>query len=466
MVKLYNTLTRTKETVKTGKDRVVKLYTCGLTVYSQPHIGNWVSYIYWDVLVRLLKQHGFEVNRVQNITDVGHLVSDDDDGEDKMQTGAKKEGMTAWDVAEKYISIAEHEAYELLGLMRPDEMPRATNYIDQQINFVRELEQAGYTYLIHDDGIYFDTSKLDDYGKLAQLDVAGLKPGARIENQHKRNVTDFAVWKFSPKDQKRDMEWDSPWGPGFPGWHLECSVMARELLGDQIDIHTGGVDHIAVHHSNEIAQTEAITKKPFSKLWLHNNHLKVDGSKMAKSVGNIYTLDDIQSRGYSNDAFKLLVLSSHYRTEGNFSWEILESANNRLVSLQQSADMQFQPKNIDPWMDASQWRLTIMSALDDDLNTPQVLSTLSELAQQCGDRLLSEEDIFELKAVLQFIDDVLGLSLTQRSDLSSEQLQLLEKRSVARKNKDFSASDDLRNDLLASGVAVRDTTHGQIWSRV
>lgn len=466
MVKLYNTLTRTNETLKPTKDKALRLYTCGLTVYSQPHIGNWVSYIYWDVLVRLLKQHGYKVNRVQNITDVGHLVSDDDDGEDKMQKGAKKEGITAWDVAEKYITIAEHEAYELLGLMRPDEMPRATDYIDQQISFVQELEQAGYTYQIDDDGIYFDTSKLDDYGKLAQLVIAGLKQGARVKNDHKRNVTDFAVWKFSPKDLKRDMEWDSPWGMGFPGWHLECSVMAREILGDQIDIHTGGVDHIAVHHSNEIAQTEAITKKPFSKLWLHNNHLKVDGAKMAKSTGNIYTLDDIQNRGYSTDAFKLLVLSSHYRTEGNFTWDILEAANNRLIGLQQSADMQFQPKNIDPWLDASQWRLTILSALDDDLNTPKVLSMLSELAQQCGDRLLSDEDILELKVLLQFIDDVLGLSLTQRSDLSSEQLQLLDRRSVARKDKDFSASDELRGALSASGVAVRDTAHGQIWSRV
>ena len=288
-MKLYNTLGAKNEEFQSLEDNVVKLYTCGLTVYSQPHIGNWVAYIYWDLLVRTLQAHHYEVIRVQNITDVGHLTDDADAGEDKMLKGALREGKTAWEVAEKYIKIADHEAYELLGLVRPTHIPRATEYIPQQIDFVKQLEQKGYTYQIA-DGVYFDTSKLSNYGELAKLDIKGLQFGARVADTGKKNPTDFAVWKFSSPDEKRDMEWDSPWGTGFPGWHLECSVMARELLGDQIDIHTGGIDHIPVHHTNEIAQTEAVTTKPFSNFWVHANHLKVDGTKISKSLGNIYTL--------------------------------------------------------------------------------------------------------------------------------------------------------------------------------
>ena len=255
MVKLYNTLTRQKDTLKPLDGKTVKIYTCGLTVYSQPHIGNWVGYVYWDILIRLLRYEGLDVVRTQNITDVGHLTSDDDSGEDKMEKGAKTEGKTAWNVAEKYIAIATHEAYDVLQLIKPDHLARATDYIKQQIDFARQLEAKGFTYIIEGDGLYFDTSKLNDYGKLARLDIDGLEAGARVSVEGKRNITDFAIWKFSPKDSQRDMEWESPWGVGFPGWHLECSVIARETLGDQIDIHTGGIDHIPVHHTNEIAQT-------------------------------------------------------------------------------------------------------------------------------------------------------------------------------------------------------------------
>jgi len=303
MIKLHNTLTKSIEEFKPLDDKQVKLYTCGLTVYSHPHIGNWVAYIYWDLLVRILQYEGYDVNRVQNITDVGHLTSDQDTGEDKMVKAAAKERLSAWQVADKYSKIAEHEAYNLLGLLRPNHLVKATDYIEQQIDFVKQLESKGFTYQIDGDGIYFDTSKLKDYGKLAKLDIDNLQSGARVADVGKKNPTDFALWKFSPRESKRDMEWDSPWGKGFPGWHLECSVMARELLGDQLDIHTGGIDHISVHHSNEIAQTEAVTGKTFSKIWLHANHIKVEGQKMSKSLGNIYTLEDIKERG---TIFKLL----------------------------------------------------------------------------------------------------------------------------------------------------------------
>ncbi|MDQ5914063.1 MAG: cysteinyl-tRNA synthetase, partial [Patescibacteria group bacterium] len=341
-VRLFNTLTRKVEEFETIEPNQVKMYTCGLTVYSHPQIGNWVAYIYSDVLTRTLKAVGYEVERVQNITDVGHLVSDDDAGEDKMEKGARAEGLTAWDVAEKYIEIADEEAYAKLKLLRPNKLVRATDLIPEQIEFVKGLEEKGYTYVI-EDGVYFDTSKLNDYGKLAKLDIEGLDAGARVDVGGKKSKTDFALWKFSPRDQKRDMEWDSSWGKGFPGWHLECSVIARENLGDQIDIHTGGIDHIPVHHTNEIAQTESLTgKKPFVRYWFHNNFMKIDGSKLSKSLNNSYTLEDIETKGYSLDAFKLLVLSSHYRTEGNFTWEILEAAQNRLKRWRGAFDLRWQ----------------------------------------------------------------------------------------------------------------------------
>jgi len=363
-MKLHNTLTRRKDELKPLDGQTVRMYTCGLTVYSQPHIGNWVGYIYWDVLVRLLRWQDIPVIRTQNITDVGHLTSDDDDGEDKMEKGARREGKTAWDIAEQYIAIAEHEAYEVLKLVRPDHLVRATDYIQQQIDFARGLDEKGFLYKIDGDGMYFDTSRLPGYGKLARLDVAGLEAGARVSVAGKRSITDFAVWKFSPTDAKRDMEWDSPWGVGFPGWHLECSTIARETLGGTIDIHTGGIDHIPVHHTNEIAQSESLTGQQFAHMWLHNNHIKVDGRKMSKSLGNIITLSDITARGFSPMAFKLAILSKHYQTEGNFTWDILEAAQARL----------------DHWRGYAALRHQTHDTLDDDDEKDEREGTVSLLA--------------------------------------------------------------------------------------
>ncbi|MCA9329993.1 cysteine--tRNA ligase, partial [Candidatus Saccharibacteria bacterium] len=364
-MKLFNTLTRDTQDFKPLNGRNVKMYACGLTVYSQPHIGNWVAYIYWDILVSTLRASNFKVDHVQNITDVGHLTSDEDAGEDKMLKGALREGITAWQVAEKYINIANQEAYDLLKLSKPTHMPRATEYIHQQKMFVEDLGRKGYTYSIN-DGIYYDTSKFKNYSKLARLDIDGLQFGARVADTGKKNPTDFAVWKYSNSNEKRDMEWDSPENiarKGFPGWHLECSVMARELLGDQIDIHTGGIDHIPVHHTNEIAQTEALTGKTFSQFWVHANHLKVDGTKISKSLNNGYTLQDLIKRGYDLQAFKLLVLSKHYRTEGNFTWEILDSAQNRLNNWRTAIDILWQPQHINNSIDIMSYINKILIAL-------------------------------------------------------------------------------------------------------
>ncbi len=451
-VKLHNTLTQNVDELKPLNDNRISLYVCGLTVYSQPHIGNWVSYIYWDVLVRTLRASNYQVNHVQNITDVGHLTNDEDTGEDKMQKSALREGMTARQVADKYTAIADDEAYNRLGLVRPDHMPRATDYIEQQKAFVEELHSKGFTYVIN-DGIYFDTSKVENYGKLARLDIDGLKFGARVANTGKKNPTDFAVWKFSNPDEKRDMEWDSPVvndRKGFPGWHLECSVMARELLGDQIDIHTGGIDHIPVHHTNEIAQTEAITNKRFSNIWMHANHIKVDGTKMSKSLGNIYTLQDIINKGYELDAFKLLVLSKNYRTEGNFTWDILESAQNRLNNWRAIGDLR--------WQGAGDGEQTsqLLEHLQNDLDTPSAMARIDEL--------MGCEKPTALNKLLNEIRDLFGITL-HRDDIDDEQKSLIKERETARKNKDWAKSDELRSQLADQGIIIRDTDEKTIWER-
>jgi cysteinyl-tRNA synthetase len=466
-MKIQNTLTRTLDEITPLEGNKIKLYTCGLTVYSQPHIGNWVAYIYWDVLVRTLKDAGFDVTRVQNITDVGHLTSDEDAGEDKMLKGALKEGLTAWQVAEKYIAIADDEAYNQLGLLRPDHMPRATAYIPQQIAFVEELEKKGYTYKIK-DGVYFDTSKLSNYGDLARLDIDGLQFGARVEDTGKKNPTDFAVWKFSDPAEKRDMEWESPWGIGFPGWHLECSVMAREILGDQIDIHTGGIDHIPVHHTNEIAQTEAVTGKQFSTYWMHNNHLKVDGEKMSKSLGNIHTLQDIIDRGFEVEAFKMTMLSKHYRTEGNFTWDILEASQNRLQGYRAMADQQWQPDDEGTVTEEqiAEAGDSIKIALNDDLNTPLALAALSQLEAAIDNGGINTGSQDAYQNFLIWVDGVLGLTLSSRTDISDEHKRILADRQTARDNKDWATSDNLRSQLAEQGILVKDTSRGQTWSRI
>lgn len=469
-MKLYNTLTRKKEEFTPIVNKEVKMYTCGLTVYSQPQIGNWVAYIYSDVLTRTLIASGYNVTRVQNITDVGHLTSDEDAGEDKMLKGALKEGSTAWEAAEKYIKIADHEAFDILRLLRPSSMPRATEYIDQQIEMVKQLEEHGYTYKIQ-DGVYFDTSKLNDYGKLAKLDIKGLQFGARVADTGKKNPTDFAVWKFSNPNEKRDMEWESPWGVGFPGWHLECSVMARELLGDQIDIHTGGIDHIPVHHTNEIAQIESITKKLFSRFWFHNNHMKVNGTKLSKSLGNSYTLDDLSQKGFTASAFKLLVLSSHYRTEGNFTWEILEAAKNRLAHWQAAADLRWQAQELEDQESQAQNQIVITArqnlllSLQDDLDTPHALSIIDEVVNHLEKTGLSESNEKSFNDFLSEVDKLLGINLIH-PDITTEQKALISDRQAARKTNDWDKSDSLRDELSASGLEVRDTPSGTIWSRI
>lgn len=458
-MKLYNTLTREVDELRPLEGGKVRLYTCGLTVYSQPHIGNWLPYIYWDVLVRALRAQDYTVVHTQNITDVGHLTSDDDNGEDKMERGARTEGVTAWDVAAKYSEIAQHEAAQL-RLLPPTNLVCATDMIPQQIAFAKTLDDKGYLYEIPGDGMYFDTAKLSDYGKLARLDIDGLEAGVRVSVAGKRNSTDFAVWKFSPTNTKRDMEWESPWGIGFPGWHLECSVIARETLGDHIDIHTGGIDHIPVHHTNEIAQTEAVTGGQFSQFWVHNNHLKVESGKMAKSKGNVYTLQDVIDRGFTLDAFKLFVLGKHYRTEGNFTWENLAAAQNRLAHWQTFASLPWQlPADTHPENIALTSQL--YEALWNDLGTPEALAQVDAIFDQFSRGVAHKSDVV---ATLAFLQNTLGL-LGESADISDEQKAHIAARETARQAKDWATSDALRDSLSKQGIGLRDTPQGAMWYR-
>ena len=332
-LKLYNTLTRKKEIFKPLKDKQVGIYTCGPTVYWHQHIGNLRSYIFPDILKRVLSLDGFKVKHVMNITDVGHLTGDADEGEDKIEKAAAKEGKKAEDIANYYWQIFR-EDFKKLNITEPDIWTKATERIKEQIELIKKLEEKGYTYKTG-DGIYFDTDKFKDYAKLAKLQKEGLRAGKRIEMRDKKNKTDFALWKFSGEPGKRQQEWQSPWGLGFPGWHIECSAMSMKYLGDSFDIHTGGIDHIPVHHTNEIAQSEAATGKKFVNFWLHGAFLVFKGEKISKSKGGLYTIAELEEKGFSPLSFRYFALTAHYRASLNFSLENLEAAQNALENLKQ-----------------------------------------------------------------------------------------------------------------------------------
>ncbi len=479
MIKLHNTLTRKTEEFVPQTPQSVLLYTCGPTVYDYLHIGNWTAYIYWDILVRTLESNGYSVDRVMNITDVGHLTSDEDEGEDKLEKGARRENKTAWQIAEFYTKDCLDDIRKL-GLITPTHIAKATDFIPQQLELVRQLKQKGFTYQI-DDGIYFDTSKFPTYADFAHLNLAALKAGARVEqNLQKRNPSDFALWKFTPKNTRRDMEWDTPKDlvegeakKGFPGWHLECSAIAMNILSKTLDIHTGGIDHIPVHHTNEIAQSEAATGKLFSRYWLHNNHLKANGTKISKSLSNGYTLQDIEKKGYSALDFKMFVLQSHYRTESNFTWENLESAKIRLRHWKEIAALRWQTKTqpekaseIVETYKISLVRATqgIAEALNEDINTPAALQIVDEAFSLISENPLGRVCKNALTELLTTIDSLLGLELIESTpDITGEQRQLIQEREVARTNKDWVKSDALRDALLSQNIQLNDTQDGAVW---
>lgn len=468
-IKLLDTMTDQLQSLPSGQS-TISMYTCGPTVYDDPHVGNWRTFIFYDTLHRVLLDSGLKVNHVLNITDVGHLVSDEDEGEDKLVQAAERERKTAWDIAAHYTDNFYRDL-ERLNILKPTRLPKATDYIQAQIDLVKLLELKGVTYLI-DDGVYFDTAKIDDYGKLAKLDAAALKAGARVEfNPQKRNQTDFALWKFSRADEKRDMEWDSPWGKGFPGWHLECSAMALELLGPTIDIHAGGIDHIPVHHTNEIAQSETATgKKPFAKIWVHAEFLKINEQKIAKSAGNGVTIDDVIAKKFEPLSLRLMLLQSHFKTEANFSWDNLTAATNRLITLRQLAELRFQPLKF-PSEDEQELLVRTQAdmrrQLQDNLNTPRALATLAEAADILSASGLSNDGLIKFEALLKFVDNVLGLDLAAKTaDITAAQKALVAERESARQDQDYTGADKARDELAGQGIVLNDTPHGVIWHRI
>ncbi len=501
-MRLYNTLSKKVENFVPIARKKVGLYACGFTVYDFTHLGHLRKYTMDDVLIRTLKHEGYDVNFIQNITDVGHLASDEDTGEDKLEKGAKKYGKSVWDVAKEFEDYF-FRSMDLMGNLRPDKSTRATEHIEDQLNLVKNLEKKGYTYVIEGDGVYFDTSKFPEYGEMAGLDLKRQQEGARVEKvAGKRNSSDFALWKFEREGENRAMVWESPWSKrSFPGWHVECSAMAMKYLGEQFDIHTGGIDHIPVHHTNEIAQSEASTgKSPFVKYWVHHNFLKVDGTKMSKSLGNFFTIDDIISRGFSPRALRLLLMTAHYQSEMNFTWENLsgmQKSYERLLKI--VADLQKKvsesektdEKVVDDFDSglAEKFKSKFFAALSENLNTPQALAVLWDVTK--SNELSSFEKlslVMEFNEIFQLDLEVAELALVKirssKASFTSEQgreignvsgkttglpeaiQQILLDRETARKNNDWNKSDGLRDLLLEKGYKVLDSSEGQKLERI
>lgn len=454
-LKLYNTLTRKIEDFVPISPKEVGLYSCGPTVYAPQHIGNMRYFIFSDVLKRTLQSDGFAVKHVMNITDVGHLTSDADTGEDKMESAAKKRAVSATQIATE-ITSRFFSDLKALNIVLPDVIPYATKTIDWQVDLIKKLEAKGVTYKTS-DGVYFDTSKFPRYGALSGQKSADKKSGARVEvNAEKKNPTDFALWKFSKPEDKRQMEWPSPWGIGFPGWHIECSAMSMHELGEQFDIHTGGIDHIAVHHENEIAQSEAATgKHPFVKYWLHGEFLILPEKRMGKSEGNSVTLQDVIDRGIDPLAFRYLCLQTHYRKPLSFSWESLEAAQTGLQRVWAWLSEQDKTAKIG----CAEYEEHFSTAINDDLNTSQALAVMNDLVSSdypAGAKIQS----------LSVLNQVLGLDLTPETakshiaSVGSEHDEMLKDYGTARQAKDFKASDEIRKKFSGLGLTVEDLPDG------
>jgi cysteinyl-tRNA synthetase len=464
-IRLHNTLGNTLQEFAPPPGRRVRMYNCGPTVYNTQHIGNLSAFVFADILRRALEYNGLAVKQVINITDVGHLVSDADEGEDKMTKGLKREGFEL--TIENMRTLGERYAKEFIEDLRSlnipvdsIQFPRASDYIQAQIALAKTLEEKGYAYMTK-SGLHFDTSRFPAYGRLGAIKLEGQKEGARVSaDPEKRNPSDFLLWRLDPK-----LGWESPWGKGFPGWHLECSAMARSILGEQIDIHTGGIEHIPVHHNNEIAQSEAATGKQFARFWLHRAHIQLEGAKIAKSEGNVVYLADVIERGYHSSALRYLFLGAHYRTPSNFTWEALAAANTALMRL--AAYVQATSERADlPENYIERFR----ERVNDDLDTPGALAILWEMAK---DATLSPAIV---RAGLLEADKVLGLGLATISrpptrtvsadDLPQELKQALAERDTARKNKDFKRADELRDLFKEKGYALVDEEHGTTVERL
>ncbi|MBR5227259.1 MAG: cysteine--tRNA ligase [Clostridia bacterium] len=455
MLKLYNTLTRQKEDFKPLEENTVRMYTCGLTVYSEAHIGNMRAYLFMDNLRKVLKYNDYNLNHVMNITDVGHMTSDADEGEDKMEKAARKANKNPLDIAHEITEKFLND-FDRLNIERPEHITPATEHIKDMEEYVAKIMENGYAYETS-KGIYFDTSKLKSYGELSRANLEKQLAGARIEvDSEKRNPLDFALWIKAPKEHI--MKWNSRWGECYPGWHIECSAMGHKYLGTKFDIHTGGVDHIPIHHENEIAQAKGAYGINPANLWMHVEFLLIDGGKMSKSLGNCYTISTLVEKGYEPLAYRYFTYTSHYRNKLNFTWESIDSAQKSLLRLREAY---FNHENGTEDVSEellNEWKEEFKSAINDDLNFPLAMATVWEVAK------FAKHSKKIAKLLLDF-DSVLSLSIDKKEEktllLDKEIEELLEKRKAARENKDFKTSDEIRDLLLQKGYKVIDTKTGQ-----
>ncbi len=451
----YNTLTREKNIFKPIDSNEVKIYSCGPTVYKDATIGNMRTSIFQDVLRKVLRYNGYKIKHVMNITDVGHLVSDGDEGEDKMLKSAREEHKTPLEIAEHYTQLFFNDL-EDLNVERPEIVCKATEHIKEMLEYVEELVKNGYAYETS-TAIYFDISKLDKYPILSNLDLKEQKAGARIDvDTEKRNPYDFALWIKAPENHL--MKWDSPWGPSYPGWHIECSAMGRKYLGEQFDIHTGGIDLIPTHHENEIAQSKGACGKIPANYWMHGEYLLINGGKMSKSLGNTYLVKDIKEKGYNPLVYKLFSYSSHYRNKLNFTWEGIESASKSLERLKNGYQNHLKGTDKVDEEIINRYEEKFHEAINDDLNMPSAMGVVWEVVR-------NEDKSPSLAKLLLKFDTVLGLKIDENNskneELPEEILELVEQRKVARENKDWNKSDELRDLITEKGYIVKDTKQGQ-----
>lgn len=466
-IRLFNTMTRKIEEFKPLTPGKMGFYSCGPTVYHYAHIGNLRTMIHNDILKRMFVENGYAVHHVMNITDVGHLTSDDaDSGDDKMERGAARDHKSVWEIAKFYTDEFLRD-FDDLNNIRPTDMPRATDYIAEQIDLVKKLQDLGYTYEIPGDGIYYDTSKFAAYGALTGGSVAGNRAGARVEyNNEKRNPTDFALWKFSPADQKRQMEWDSPWGIGFPGWHAECSAMSMKLLGNHFDIHTGGEDLSRIHHTNEIAQSEPITGAPWVSYWVHFSFL-VDksGEKMSKSNGEFLGLDVIRKRGYDTMVYRYLILLGHYQTQLAFSWDAMDAAANGYKNIVRRVAEILADTDPGALVESTfnEWHDRILNPVSGNMKTAESLVQVQELLRDKSINASTKIALFEFidrLLGLQFIDRAKKLNDTESETAPAEIIALADARAAAKSARDWTRADELRAQIDAAGWTVIDTRDG------
>ncbi|MDP3998276.1 MAG: cysteine--tRNA ligase [bacterium] len=449
MISFYNTLTRKLEEFKPINPPNVGIYSCGPTVYWNQHIGHMYAYVQWDVLVRLLRSQNFKVKWAMNITDVGHLTSDADLGEDKMEKGAKREGLTVWQIADKYIEQFL-QSVDLLNIQRPDVLCRATEHIQEQIDLIKKIEARGFTYLTK-TGLVFDTSKFPQYADFAKLNLEKQEAGARVKvDPEKKNPWDFLLWVTNQPGHV--MLWDSPWGKGFPGWHIECTAMSVKYLGERFDIHTGGIEHISVHHTNEIAQGYGAFGCQTANFWLHNGWLAMKGEKISKSLGNMILVADLMEKEFDPLALRYLILNSHYRQGMNFTWEALEAAQTALNNLRSEIRNWDRPK-----IGCAEYEKRFMEALNNDLNVSQGLAILWELVKSDQPTSAKAESLLKFDKILGLkLDEYLGKPL----EIPKEVQKLVDEREKVRKVGDFKKADELRSRIEKTGYEVEDVPGG------